>query len=555
MLKLYTAIYQCLIDITISILFRLFLKLNSGHCMSRYDVYINYYWFNCVALQERKVSCMACPFTAVDTTALARHVESKHKDLVLINEGSSSKQEDGEKITPQLSTKQFMCPHCQFMDPSRRVVQQHIKFHLRGGSELKMFCTQCSFVTDCASRLQRHQRTHTKEKPFMCKLCNYKANQREHVVRHLKVKHQVTIPTGKQRAEQQKKLSNPLPVAVEGIVKDNSNTRAAKVTNQTSSNKLIKVNRGDSQAPDVRKFGREKLFACNFCTMTFSKLLNLYKHVHLQHAEMTADMQNSSCVICDFSAGTHQALLTHMRRHTANEEAKMLQCLLAGRDEEGMDAAISSDSNSIVINAIPENLTDLVTTSNESGYTIQKSRKKHSDMVRLLRESGGRLNENFGPALKKTVWLSLEDEGNSVVVPVVVEQPQRKSVENRSEEIAMQEGMDMEKGEFSLEECMNKVGEEIEFVTVSNEHEVIQEVVEDEHNINGMDLLSQLPGMEIQQSSAGDMDLANINMSSLPLKQEVVAGDFIEINGETYQVKIGDSVEPQPKDVKMEAPS
>ena len=86
---------------------------------------------------------------------------------------------------------QFRCETCGFIAASSRDLKQHQKFH-RAGPELKLYCEQCSFVTDCESRLRRHLLTHTKERPFWCSICNYRASQKEHVIRHLRNKHQVT---------------------------------------------------------------------------------------------------------------------------------------------------------------------------------------------------------------------------------------------------------------------------------------------------------------------------------------------------------------------------
>ena len=47
----------------------------------------------------------------------------------------------------------------------------------------------CCFVTDCESRLRRHQYVHSKEKPFKCAQCEYRGAQKEHVLRHMHTRH------------------------------------------------------------------------------------------------------------------------------------------------------------------------------------------------------------------------------------------------------------------------------------------------------------------------------------------------------------------------------
>ena len=51
--------------------------------------------------------------------------------------------------------------------------------------------------------------------------------------------------------------------------------------------------------------------------MKFVRLLSLYKHLHNQHAELLPDSEDGklTCVVCDFKAQSHKALLVHMRKH------------------------------------------------------------------------------------------------------------------------------------------------------------------------------------------------------------------------------------------------
>lgn len=56
--------------------------------------------------------------------------------------------------------------------------------------------------------------------------------------------------------------------------------------------------------------------------MKFVRLLSLYKHLHTQHSDLLPDTEDEklTCVICDFKAPTHKALLMHMRKHNASDQ-------------------------------------------------------------------------------------------------------------------------------------------------------------------------------------------------------------------------------------------
>ena len=65
---------------------------------------------------------------------------------------------------------------------------------------------------------------------------------------------------------------------------------------------------------------KPKFFGCNFCSMTFAKLLNLYKHLHTMHKDrMVREGNEMKCVVCSYIAPSKKSLLSHMRHHTNYE--------------------------------------------------------------------------------------------------------------------------------------------------------------------------------------------------------------------------------------------
>ena len=209
------------------------------------------------------------------------------------------------------------CEQCGFMAPSRRDLKQHMKFH-RKGPELKLYCEHCSFVTDCESRLRRHVLIHTKERPFACGLCDYTATQKEHVVRHMKARHQLEVASSKRRSSAAASEAN----------------KETAATNRDGSEVYIE-NSGVDDLPmaaacgliQKKKYepvdysGKEKLFTCNHCTMKFVKLINLYKHLRIQHRDAAASGEDGVfyCVACDFRTHNKKNLLVHMRKHMSRD--------------------------------------------------------------------------------------------------------------------------------------------------------------------------------------------------------------------------------------------
>ncbi|ELT97898.1 hypothetical protein CAPTEDRAFT_71961, partial [Capitella teleta] len=173
---------------------------------------------------------------------------------------------------------QVFCEECNFGPASKKVISQHMKLH-RDGTEMKFFCEQCSFITHNKSRFERHLLVHSGEKPFACDQCDYQSAQKAHVLRHMSSKHRVVVSP-------QRKCKKRQPTA-------------------------------DAKKPAVGTVG-PKHFLCNFCTMTFTKLINLRKHVMIQHAGLyTPDQPGQySCVMCTYVTGHWNNLLVHMRKHS-----------------------------------------------------------------------------------------------------------------------------------------------------------------------------------------------------------------------------------------------
>ncbi|XP_023931820.1 transcriptional repressor CTCF-like, partial [Lingula anatina] len=312
--------------------------------------------------EEKKVTCPYCDYTcANENPDLKQHIKRRHeaKDEV---EGT------------------FICHICNFTTSKRKDLKQHMKFHKKG-PELKFYCSHCSFVTEAQSRLFRHELTHTKEKPYACGLCEYRATQREHVYRHMRSKHNISVavksrkksisgleldpsqsqqpsasdpqadlqaapqldpqadlqadPQAKTQADQQAETQaeTQAEIQAETQVDQQAETQATsdKIKPQVETVNEVPPDSLEAK-PDLnasldgkprKKYdppdysNADKLFACSYCTMSFAKLLNLYKHVHSMHGEVHPQDEEGvySCVICDFRTSKKNNLLIHMRKH------------------------------------------------------------------------------------------------------------------------------------------------------------------------------------------------------------------------------------------------
>ncbi|XP_059179149.1 uncharacterized protein LOC131958249 [Physella acuta] len=244
----------------------------------------------------REHKCDTCGLCFRQKIHLERHVKYKHEeksvqcplcDYVCANEQPDLKMHIKRKHSSGYPSEVVTCPQCNIEVSCKKDLKQHMKFH-KDGPELKLFCKQCSFVTDCQSRLKRHVAIHSKLKPFQCGVCNYRAAQKEHVLRHLRTQHKIEFKKESKRPWRR--------------------------------HKSLDTDDGSKEKADFSS--GDKIFACNHCTMRFAKLINLYKHLHTQHVDiMPAETEgNYYCVVCEFSTSSKKNLLVHMRRHNLTDQ-------------------------------------------------------------------------------------------------------------------------------------------------------------------------------------------------------------------------------------------
>lgn len=160
--------------------------------------------------------------------------------------------------------------------------------------EPKLYCELCGFLSECQSGLKRHMQTHTRQRPFACALCSYRATQKEHVARHTKAKH-----TTESSAYGGHGLAHATYENSSGDVSTKEQVCTATgepqdmcilpqdLTVLPQETSILLQEKPILPRTDFCK--NKNLFACNFCSMTFAKAISLYKHVRLQHGKTEPD--------------------------------------------------------------------------------------------------------------------------------------------------------------------------------------------------------------------------------------------------------------------------
>lgn len=425
-------------------------------------------------------------------------------DYVCANENPDLKVHIKRRHIPQedddtKEAKSYSCEECGLMTYSKKDMRQHMKFH-KNGPELKLFCEQCSFVTDCESRLKRHVLIHSHERPYQCGLCDYRGSQKEHVLRHMKTQHQVYVEKRSKR----------------GLDVEDSDSKDSSTA--------------DKQHDKSDYSSQEKIFACNHCSMKFSKLINLYKHLHGQHKEvLPQDSEEFLCVVCDFRTSSKKNLLVHMRKHNHQDQvppSHVYSCVLCRymnprrrnlfqhmKKKHGIEIVIRDDGSTscFVTDSVPSNedsinniltVGDVVTTSSEEAPQLQIVTDDASNTQNII-------------SIEDLAYAVSHPKPNTRLIKETTVKPRIATVVKEHEAAEAIEGLQALAGQpgitqFTIESQKQDIME-TEVITMENPVEFVEE-------------------KEVEKDSGYQLTTDQLMGLS--------TGDFVEINGEMYKVEI-----------------
>ena len=162
---------------------------------------------------------------------------------------------------------EFPCRLCPAVYPNLRALKGHNKEHLGGKGPYECNVGACTYKSNDKSTLTRHMRTHTGEKPYECKLCNYGFTTKANCERHLKNKHGRTSREAIRAS-----------IVVHESAEDNENSTHTKLDES-----------GDDQTMD----GDDELrFRCKVCKQLFPSSSKVITHAIKDHPAYSSDVDH-----------------------------------------------------------------------------------------------------------------------------------------------------------------------------------------------------------------------------------------------------------------------
>ena len=239
-------------------------------------------------------SCLLCPYTALQSSSLNRHVKEVHAQItekhVCKDCGLSFMKEvdfDRHNKSVHLKVKKrISCQFCPFKTRHSEKLRSHVKsVHL----EIKdHVCKACGAAFEQKVKLKKHIETfHLRQKN--CRLCSYKAASYIHLHEHIKAVHSKVTDTECKVGLKFKKINV------------NCTLCSYKTVTPTDLDEHVRT------AHDAKM----KRYACEECGATFEDEAKMLLHFESLHSKLKKHL----CQFCTFKAATSTDLKDHIKEH------------------------------------------------------------------------------------------------------------------------------------------------------------------------------------------------------------------------------------------------
>ncbi|CAL4119799.1 unnamed protein product [Meganyctiphanes norvegica] len=235
--------------------------------------------------------------------------------IASINANSRYRLLDEQQSTSR--DKPFACPHCDYRARISQTLQQHIRTH----SEYRPFaCLLCPYRAKLSKTLEQHMRSHMDIRPFACPHCEYRAKLSQSLTKHI-LTHNSERPFPCPQCNYRAKSVQTLKIHFKTHLRIHDGPPILKETMHHCTFCDYKTRHNSSLEQHMRTHTGERPFACPHCDYKAALSQTLITHIRTHTGE-----RPFICTFCDYKASQKSSLKAHIRIHTGERPYACPHC-------------------------------------------------------------------------------------------------------------------------------------------------------------------------------------------------------------------------------------
>ena len=309
--------------------------------------------------EEQRLKCSYCQKYFDEKSDLERHLNEHKNDRSFTCKICNSRVEEYSRLSNHLEEIHqviferakgvYVCIKCETELHSSNELIEHLKKHDAKESEpmvevknidnLRMpksfNCKFCSTTFAFKSLLQKHESSHSNEKPFHCQLCTRNFKLSFHINQHLKNNHQILRTDNAykcMKCEMESNLINNMTEHMKVHICDMKEEMPLSMllTQKSEKKPTFKCKlcpQTFRYKSDLERHGythsKEKGIQCELCKRSFKHPSELHIHLKSHHIRGTRSKFAHKCMYCEMESNSLYDIAEHMKVHGIDAKAEL----------------------------------------------------------------------------------------------------------------------------------------------------------------------------------------------------------------------------------------